>query len=1025
MRSNYEHIRQDNIRRRGEEFDDIGRLIAEQLYADRSHFVYELLQNAEDALVRRFRQNPNNRSCCAVRFRLFHDRLEFRHFGLPFSEKDVTGICDVLRGTKRDDPIQIGKFGIGFKSVYAFTSSPEIHSGDEHFVIKRYIRPEMKEPSPDLAIAAGETVFVFPFDHEDLSEAQAFVLISNKLRMLGPEVMLFLRRTEEIEWQDETGQKTGQYLRDASQLPRCKFARRVTLIGQTNGHDEEEHWLVFERPVDILENDEKIPVEIAFRLETSAVDSADSIVKIDSSPLVVYFPTEKDTRLGFLMQGPYRTTSARDNVPKDDAWNRKLIEETAKLIVEALRQLKGMGLLSVAVLETLPIKAVDFPEGSMFHPIFSTVSDALIDEELLPGYDEGTFVGAHNAKLARGAGLMKILNGDQLRALFASAERIQWLSSGVTQDRTPDLRNYLIEELDVDEITPDGFARKITKSFLADRTDGWMVAFFRYLSDQTALWRKPPKYGYGSGGILRSQPILRLQDGSHVKPFRDGLTPNAYLATGTCTSTSMRIVKMELSQDEKARNFLKDLGIPDLDLVAEVIERVLPKYLKDSNIPCDENDRDLKTIERAYATDSSEKRKRLKDRLIETPFVRALCQNTETFVYRKPGQVYFRSDELCRYFDGNGSFSFVNSDYPQSDLFGELGVGAAVRVRRRRRGSRGRVDIVSEWGSHRRGLNGFDPDIQVHGLRCALSNPTIAKSTIIWNTIAVRHSDCIRGNVETSTRQTYESSEKEAILSEFGELLTGTAWVPDADGEMHQPSDLTLDDLPESFQRDERLADQLGMKKDVVAELCVEAGVSPQAIDLAQRIEHASPEDQQHIETVLQGKHRERPHFPQSGSVDPERRRQGLRRQHGDAARKEYEKRERSVRTTRGTIDPSAQLSEQYTNHAGQMVCQVCKEEMPFKKRDGAYYFEAVEALSRDYFTKEHPAQYLALCPLCAAIYKEFVKSDEEVMKTVSGVLANSSELKVPLRLGMLKISIQFVETHRHDMRTILNHRYR
>ena len=164
MPSDYNAICRDNIRRRGEEFDDMGQLISEQLYSDRSHFVYELLQNAEDALARRFGQNPDDNSLRAVRFRLFPDRLEFRHFGAPFNEEDVKGVSDVLKGTKKADVAQIGKFGIGFKSVYAFTASPEIHSGDEHFVIKRYIRPEAKAPDPACQIAKGETVFAFPFD---------------------------------------------------------------------------------------------------------------------------------------------------------------------------------------------------------------------------------------------------------------------------------------------------------------------------------------------------------------------------------------------------------------------------------------------------------------------------------------------------------------------------------------------------------------------------------------------------------------------------------------------------------------------------------------------------------------------------------------------------------------------------------------------------------------------------------------------------------------------------------------------
>ena len=50
-------------------------------------------------------------------------------------------------------------------------------------------------------------------------------------------------------------------------------------------------------------------------------------------------------------------------------------------------------------------------------------------------------------------------------------------------------------------------------------------------------------------------------------------------------------------------------------------------------------------------------------------------------------------------------------------------------------------------------------------------------------------------------------------------------WLPDSDGNMHKPEELGLDDLPESFKRDEKLANELGMKKDVVAKLAEEVGV--------------------------------------------------------------------------------------------------------------------------------------------------------------------------------------------------------
>ena len=89
---------------------------------------------------------------------------------------------------------------------------PEIHSGDEFFVIERYIRPRSADRFPQ--IANGETIFVFPFNHKDLSEEQAFQLIEDKLKKIGSRVLLFLRHITEIEWKIED-QEEGLYLKES------------------------------------------------------------------------------------------------------------------------------------------------------------------------------------------------------------------------------------------------------------------------------------------------------------------------------------------------------------------------------------------------------------------------------------------------------------------------------------------------------------------------------------------------------------------------------------------------------------------------------------------------------------------------------------------------------------------------------------------------------------------------------------------------------------------------------------------
>ena len=59
-----------------------------QLYTDKAHFVYELLQNAEDA------------GATKIKFFQFADRLEVVHNGVPFSESNLQGICDIGKSDK-------------------------------------------------------------------------------------------------------------------------------------------------------------------------------------------------------------------------------------------------------------------------------------------------------------------------------------------------------------------------------------------------------------------------------------------------------------------------------------------------------------------------------------------------------------------------------------------------------------------------------------------------------------------------------------------------------------------------------------------------------------------------------------------------------------------------------------------------------------------------------------------------------------------------------------------------------------
>ena len=236
----------------------------------------------------------------------------------------------------------------------------------------------------------------------------------------------------------------------------------------------------------------------------------------DSSPLIVFFPTEKETFLGFLIQGPYRTTPARDNVGEHDPSNQVLVRETAELLRDVLRELRDGGLLTAQAVAMLPLDAARFPAGSMLRPLFDSVGEALTTEALIPVAGGGYGV-AVDLELA-GAGVHELLDPDQLGALCGAGRPVWFADESITEHHTPVLWRYLREEIGIDEVTPADVVARMTREFLQAQTDEWITRCYAFLFNDSAMWRAPRSDGE-QPGPARAKPIIRLEDGRHVAPF--------------------------------------------------------------------------------------------------------------------------------------------------------------------------------------------------------------------------------------------------------------------------------------------------------------------------------------------------------------------------------------------------------------------------------------------------------------------------------------------------------------------------
>ena len=790
MPADYQRIREENIARYG--WDTAVLDLLGQLYSERTHFIFELIQNAEDA------------GATELAFELFEDRLELRHDGRPFTEADVRGVCGVGQSDKaRDkagDLTAIGKFGIGFKSVYAYTRTPRIYSGSEAFRIENFVRPYAVNPPAEPLTG---TLFVFPFDHDTVPAEVATREIAAALGALQPRILLFLRNIERLR---TGGPGAADSVVERSVTDGPGTSGRVTV----SRDGRRERWLTWQRPV---EGHPGQRVEVAFRLE------GERVAAVGASPLTAFFPTEKETFLGFLIQGPYRTTPARDNIPGDDPSNQALVRQTAALLIDVLPELRDQGLLTADALQVLPLEEARFPAGSMFRPLFDAAGDALTAEALIPMTGGGYGV-AVDLLLPGSPEVLGLLDPGQLGVLCGADRPVWFADAAISERSTPALWRYLRDEIGVDEITPEAVVTRLTEEFLEEQNDPWITRFYRFLAGHPSLW--PAATG---------RPIIRLEDGRQVAPFDAQGRPAVYLP-GPAPS-SLPTVKRAVADAPAARAFLTALQLTAPDVVAEVLQMVLPRYdgLDLAALDPAQHDADLERVARAMDEAAGGRRAELLESVAATPFLIGENAATGEQALLAPPRLYQRSKDLEAYFEGNPDAWFARDGYgPWLVQLRAMGVRQAVEVSSRTPNAAGYVMIAVDFGRNERGLDGFDPGAEADGLDFALAHPSHARSEYVWNVLLAPNRRLVAGVVERSVLTSFSDSSLEEARSAMGEAAARQAWLPGRDGAFHRPGELSLDDLPPTYTRDEGLAQAVGMLRPAVSEAARQLGVPAEVL---------------------------------------------------------------------------------------------------------------------------------------------------------------------------------------------------
>lgn len=547
--------------------------ILTDLYPDTAHFIYELLQNAEDM------------DASTVRFILDEDRIDFEHNGTKrdFQLNDIEAITNIgANKHKKDDPTSIGKFGIGFKSVFAYTATPEIHSGDYHFKIVRQMLPVFDEveniPTSDPE-GVSWTKFTFPFNSDRKSKEAAYAESLDGLKKLDYSSILFLRNIQKIEYLLPNGELGYvERIEDASHFVKiiCKAPDASTEVQTT--------WLRFQRPVEFTDDKgslKQLHISVAYALEQDANTKKTRIVQVPNGGKVfIYFPTAKEhSGLRFHINAPFASTVARDSV-RDCEENKKLIKLIALLIRDSIASIKSLGLLNMSFLDALPNDKDHVP--LFYEPILDYVCNAFCQFEYLPAKD-GSFVTAHKA-LQGSASISNLLSKTDIKNV-AGIDKT-WILNAPQRNGYAD--NF-IHSLPVEEFTFKDFVqlftsknRRNTEEFLGSKTSEWLKRFYLLCADASQARVLDYTARREFVDCLKKTRFIRGSNGQMYLPTEIYILPkNTTLITKSTPIILQDFVVASASKDEtvtRIKLFFQDtLEIQEYGPRIE-IQRMLQQY---------------------------------------------------------------------------------------------------------------------------------------------------------------------------------------------------------------------------------------------------------------------------------------------------------------------------------------------------------------------------------------------------------------------------------------------------------------
>lgn len=466
--------------RLGEDFNNVLDKVTTQLFTEKSHFIMEITQNAEDEIRKRGNKNGT------IKFFISTERIKIEHNGKPFDDKDVNSICGV-RSNKKPDEGYIGYMGIGFKSVFSITNKAQIFSDNFCFKFDEgecpshlpwFITPLEAKPSERLD--KEMTTFIFPFKIGD----EAYTKTKVELEKFGVHLLMFLNSIKNIEIHFEDKEETKKI--NLEKLSAKNGIMRISI------NDEIKNFKIFSDEIDVppeisedpdtieaeRHNIEKRTIMIAFLLGENR-----ALCQWEQKDKSVYsFLPLENARSGypFIIQADFIVEPGRRNVDHNAEWNRWLVKEIEKLVENAIISFQGDKSWRRNYLKLFEVERRD--DDKVFEDLFIPhLIDPLqnyLDEPKIPDIDNNLIPINKAVKAAPHGEIVDLLNNNDLD-MYYNGEGYAFMDAEV---HLREEEKEKIKELNLLDIAKN-------KDFLQKKLEDidWFKRLYKSLKDETDL----------------------------------------------------------------------------------------------------------------------------------------------------------------------------------------------------------------------------------------------------------------------------------------------------------------------------------------------------------------------------------------------------------------------------------------------------------------------------------------------------------------------------------------------------------